>query len=105
LWAAGGHLSASVSGPPSITLELARQQDSGTLLLHLVNFDFRKPVQNLEASVAIPAGYTLREISLQTPDGEPRRVLNFAFRGNAAVFRIPRVAVYSLVLLRLEKSG
>jgi hypothetical protein len=105
VWAAGGELSATASGPPSMTLELARREDASALLLHLVNYNFRKPVQNVEAAVRIPEGYRVREISIQSPDAAQAQIVKPTMRGNVAVFRIPRVPVYSLALLSLEKQN
>jgi hypothetical protein len=70
-----------------------------------VNYNFRKPVQNVEAAVRIPEGYRVREISIQSPDAAQAQMVKPTMRGTVAVFRIPRVPVYSLALLSLEKQN
>ncbi len=102
--AAGAPLSVRVSAPSSVTIELARQTATGNLLLHLVNYNFTKPVQNIEAAVRIPPGYRLQEIILTTPDSGIVQSLPVQLRGDSVVFKIPKLEVYDLVLLRLAPA-
>ena len=102
-WAAGGELSAVVEAPPSVTLELAEQKATGNRLLHLVNYDVAKPVANLPVELRLPAGRKLREAVLVSPDGGNPENLKVTLREGFARFRIPRLNVYDLVLLRMEK--
>ncbi len=102
-WAAGGRLSAKVDAPLSVTLELAEQKTTRNRLLHLVNYDIAKPIANLKAEVRIPEGMRLREAVLESPDSEKPEPLAAAVRDGVASFRIPRLKIYDLVLLRLEK--
>lgn len=102
-WAAGGRLSATVSAPASVTMELTEQKSSSTLLLHLVNFDFRRPVRNIDVSVRLPAGFTISEVTCETPDGNERQAITPAVHGGVASFRIPSLKVYDLALIRLRR--
>ena len=103
-WAARGELSAAVSAPNHVAIELTRQKSTGSLNLHLVNFDLRRSVENLEASVRIPDGFRLREALLASPDGAGDVPLAAAVERGTARLRVPRLAVYDLILLRLEKN-
>ncbi len=102
-WAAQGELSAVVRAPQHVAIELTRQKESGNTNLHLVNFDPRRPVDNIEASVRIPSGLRLREAALATPDQAAARPLRAAAEGGVVRLRIPRLQVYGLVMLRWEK--
>ncbi len=101
-WAAGDRLSVSVEAPLSVTLELAEQKDTGTRLLHLLNYDVSKPLANIPVSVLLPAGRTLGEVTLESPDEDGRQTLNFTVREGVASFRIPKLKIYDLVLLRIQ---
>lgn len=101
-WAARGELSAEVNAPEHVSMELTRQASTGNLALHLVNFDFRRPVEKIEARVRIPEGYTLREAVTATPDGA-RPAIESSVRGGYVHLRVPRLDVYNLTVLRLAR--
>jgi len=102
-WAAGGELTAAVQAPLWVTAELARQASTNTWLLHLVNYNCTKPVSGISVSVRIPAGFRLHEATLQTLDGGSTEMLKVETRGDAASFKVPRLQVYDLILLKLER--
>jgi hypothetical protein len=102
-WAAGNQLSATVDAPLSVTLELAEQKTTGHRLLHLVNYDIANPVSNIPISVRLPEGRRLREAVLVTPDEGDPQTLKPSVRDGVATFRVPRLKVYDLILLRMEK--
>lgn len=101
-WAARGELSAEVTAPEHVSMELTRQNDSGNLALHLVNFDFRRPAGQIEARVRIPEGYTLREVISASPEDEHPSVTSNV-RGGYVHLRLPRLDVYNLTVLRLAR--
>jgi len=103
-WAAGGELTAEVEAPDWVTIELARQRGTGFWLLHLLNFNTTKPVENIGVTMRMPAGMQLREAFVETPDGGGRQLLPVATQGQTVTFRVPRLKVYEVVLLRLEKG-
>jgi hypothetical protein len=103
-WAAGNRLSATVDAPLWVTMELAEQESSHTRLLHLINFKFQEPVKDIPVGLRIPEGFRLREAVLETPDGELSRRLSASGREGLVSLRIPQLAVYDLILLRMEKQ-
>ena len=103
-WAARGALSARVSAPPSVTMELAARPDGGTLLLHLVNYDFRHPAEGIDVSLRAPAGTAGAEVSLESPDGSAAAAIRATVRDGQISFRVPRLAVYSLAVVRLQRK-
>jgi hypothetical protein len=102
VWAAGGQLSATVTAPPSVTLELAERPESKSLLLHLVNYDFRHPVTGIDAEVQLPHGTRVREVVSSTPDAGHEVKLEHATAGGRVKFRIPKLEVYNLAVVRLD---
>jgi len=103
-WAAGGELSVTVDAPLWVTLELARQPSTDTLLLHLINFKVNEPLKQVAAKVRVPDGYVVREAVVETPDSRGAQALKIDAQGAFASFRLPSLKVYDLVLLRLEKK-
>jgi hypothetical protein len=101
-WAARDGLSAEVSAPGSVAMELTRQRGTGNLALHLVNFDFLHPAENIEASVRIPEGWVLREAVSETPDGLSPAI-ETEVRDGIAHLRMRRLDVYTLTVLRLAR--
>lgn len=104
-WAAGGMLSAEVTAPAWVTMELARQASTGDLLLHLVNFRVARPVDNIAAAVRIPQGWRVRQVEMASPDGGASATLSAKLEAGQARFRVPRLQVYALVVLRLERES
>jgi hypothetical protein len=103
-WAAGGELTATVQAPLWVTAELAQQASTNTWLVHLVNYNCTKPASGISVSVHIPAGFRLRGATLQTPDGGGPEMLKVETREGAVSFKVPRLLVYDLILLKLERS-
>ena len=104
-WASGGRLSAQVSAPLSVTLELAEQKSSGAVLLHLVNFDYRHPVRDIDVRLDL-AGLLARtaEVAVESPDeGSETREIRAVERGGRLSFRIPQLQVYDLAVIRAVK--
>jgi len=104
-WAAGEKLSVSVYGPPPLTAELVRQPADNSYLLHLLNFDGAKPAENIRIDFPVPAGYKLREVLLDNPDGNGAHALAFKSAGNIASLVVPKLRLYGLVVFRLEVSN
>jgi len=101
-WAAGGPLSASVEAPLWVTNEVAEQPSSHTRLLHLVNFKDKEPLRDIPVLMQVPEGMRLREVMLKSPDEPAAIPLKFTLAGNVAALRVPRLAIYDLILFRME---
>jgi hypothetical protein len=87
-----------------VTIELAEQKSTRTRLLHLVNYNPTRPQANLAVRVRPPAGFAIKQATLTSPDDNVRQPLALAAAKDGAVsFTIPRLKVYDLVLLSMEK--
>ncbi len=101
-WAAARPLSARVFAPLSVTMELAQQKNSGAILLHLVNFDYRHPVQNIDVDLNVAAASSRTfEITVESPDeGSKASTIRATERAGRLSFRIPRLSTYILAVIR-----
>jgi len=98
-WAAGDRLTLSVQAPLSVAAELVEQRSSGNWILHLVNFDFARPVVNIPVHLRLPEGRNLKEAVMETPDGSGSQLLKASITEGVAFFRVPTLRVYCLVRL------
>jgi hypothetical protein len=104
-WAAGGQLTLSVQAPLSVAAELVEQRSSGNWILHLVNFDFSRPISGIAVKLRQPRGRELKEAVVETPDGSPTQVLKPTIAGGIASFPVPRLRVYDLIQLTFRVVG
>lgn len=103
-WAAHDEFSVRVEAPLSMTMELAQQPSTNSWLLHLLNFQVEKPVTNISVQFRVPAGVTLDQAILDSPDDGVRRILPTRVKDGTLSFVVPRVEVYGLVVLRTRSS-
>jgi Beta-galactosidase len=100
-WAARNRLSAEVTAPDWVTLELARQ-DRGPLLLHLVNYKPATPVQDIRMKIRPPGKFRVIEATLITPENVLGQKLTFKPDSEGVFMVIPSMRVYALVTMKLE---
>ena len=98
-WAAGERLTVSVQAPLSVAVELVEQRSSGVWILHMVNFDFTRPLDNLAVKLRLPKGRVLKEAVAETPDSPATQVLRTTITEGVVSFCVPRLQVYNLVRL------
>jgi len=99
-WAAGKELSVEVKAPLTVTMELAEQENKR--ILHLINFNIEKEksVKDISVSLKIPEGKQVKEVLLLSPDREGTESLPYTFKDGRAVFKVPRLDVYDLVVTK-----
>lgn len=102
-WASNNSLSAVIDAPAWVTMELTEQKMSNTLLLHLLNFKAGQAVQNIPVRVRMPGGYRLRDAAIGVPGASSDLPLQCSNVDDEVSFTIPRLDVYVLVTLKLEK--
>ncbi|MCK9412580.1 MAG: beta-galactosidase trimerization domain-containing protein [Prolixibacteraceae bacterium] len=102
-WASGNSLSLNIEAPLSVTMELAEKEDKRALILHLVNFDSKNAsVSNIKVDVRVPEGKKIIEVTVMTPDGKNDVVLPFNESGNHAIYTVPQLSVYNMVVMKLK---
>ncbi|HEY4289619.1 MAG TPA: putative glycoside hydrolase [Puia sp.] len=102
-WACGNDLLLQVNGPLTVTAGLWEKEDNSALVLHLVNFNYqRQTADSLSVDIRIPEGRRLQQVTVRTPDGRPDENLAFKVDGRHAAFAVPRLAVYDMIVLKLQ---
>lgn len=103
-WAAGTDLSVDVQAPLTVTIELTEQKDKDKMMLHLINFNTRKEklVKDINIGLRIRKGKQVNELILLSPDREGSESLPFTTKDGRAVFKVPRLEVYDLVVVKLK---
>jgi hypothetical protein len=101
-WAANG-VSLDVKAPPTVVVE-PLMQDSGALLLHILNYDVeRRPsVAGMEISARLPHGKTAASVRLYSPDSAAQPTLGHTSKGEWVTFIVPRVQTYSVAKIELK---
>lgn len=99
----GTDLSIDVQAPLTVTIELTEQEDKDKMMLHLINYNIRREelVKDINVSLRIPKGKQVKELLLLTPDREGSESLPFTVKDGRAVFKVPHLEVYDLVVVKL----
>src|SRR5262249_40467302 len=103
-WAAREQFSANVDAPLWVTMELAEQQSTQTRFLHLLNFQPTQPLRDIPIEVRIPDGFRLVEAILEVPEDSLHHVLTFSGRQGLVKSNVPRLNIYNLITLRIERE-
>lgn len=100
-WAAGDNLSINIEAPITVTMELNEKEDKSAWILHLLNFNYSTStaVENIQIDMEIPGTKKVKEIVMETPDGQNER-LAFKASGKRISFSVPRLKVYDMVIVK-----
>jgi hypothetical protein len=103
-WADGKDLSLEIKSPDYVTTELTQSLDQSKLMLHIVNFktEGEQLVKNIDISLRIPKGKQVKELILLSPDSEGSESLPFKVKDDRADFKVPRLEIYDLVVIKLQ---
>lgn len=101
-WAADSSLPVTIEAPIYVTTELTQKEDKSALMLHLLNYDFKKnpSLQNIKVSVNIPDGKTFSQVTVLTPDGRNDETISFRQTGQKIIFTVPVLNTYDLIVLK-----
>lgn len=97
-WAAGEPLTVEVKAPETVTMSLY-SQPTGRHILHLVNYDVEHPVNNIEINLRLPKSSGARSVRMLSPDAEGAKSLVAEQNGQAIRFTVPRLEVYSMLVI------
>jgi hypothetical protein len=102
-WASGNNLSLNVEAPLTVTMELTQKEDKSALILNLVNFDSKVlSVKNIKVDIQVPEGKKVTQVTVMTPDGRDDEIIQCKENGQRAVFTVPQLSIYNLVVMKLE---
>ena len=94
-WAAGS-LSAEISGPLTVTAQIWKQHNN-RIVLSLVNYLPRQPVNEIEVRIAVPSDSSVEKVSVLSPDNTGVDTPSFKQTGGNLSFVIPGLFIYDLV--------
>ncbi len=94
-WAARGRFSARLRGPAACVANVLRRNDTGALVIHVVNFDLRRPARRLVLDLAAPAPARL---TLATPDADTETAIAGRRVPGGLQFKLPPVRHYALLV-------
>jgi hypothetical protein len=102
-WASPADLSIDIQSPLTVTMELTEQKTLDKMMLHLINYnDVKKGlVKDITVSLKIPKGKQVKELRLLSPDKEGTESLSYTVKNGRAVFMVPSLEIYDLVVINL----
>ncbi|MCX6619485.1 MAG: hypothetical protein NTY38_00085, partial [Acidobacteria bacterium] len=103
-WAAGGRFSAEISGPPALVAEISEKPAHGLTMVHLLNYEFRQPVRDVQIDLSLRQGQSVARIDWLSPDDEAVNAITFRQDGSRVRFRVREIAQYGLAVLKI-RSG
>ena len=106
-WASSEAMLLEANASSTTVLEVLEHEESGSLLLHMINYDAaRTPSrENVKISLRAPEGGEVEEVKLLSPDLEESQVLSHRMtqsQGDESrvVFTVPQLQTYNLVVIR-----
>lgn len=98
--ACGNQLSLSVVAPSWLCAELTEQ--TGRRLVHLVNYRAGAPVESIEILLRLPAGKSVKSVTLASPQRRIDADLPFKEQAGAVTFTVPVVNIYEIAQIALK---
>jgi hypothetical protein len=87
------------SAPLTTVMELVNRAESRETMLHLVNFDDRKPTATIDVSVRAQFPGKVMAVTLLSPDSNEPLSLPFVEQDGRVNFTVPSVRLYSLAVI------
>ena len=99
-WASRGDVPLRVSGPDFIGANLVEQRDKRRRIVHLVNYNRQvAAVNNVQVKCAVPEGKSATAVRLYSIESEAGSTVNFRMQDQQAVFTIPKLNKYGMVMV------
>jgi hypothetical protein len=105
-WAAGGRILLQSDANSTIVLEILNQPASGTLLLHMINYNAARvpSVGQIEITLRLPDGREVEQVTVMSPDRGsheviPHKVNSVDEDGATVSFTVPDLETYNLVAI------
>jgi hypothetical protein len=99
-WAAGEELSVEVKAPLTVAAELLEQAETGTLLLHLINYDAKRTPRQENIKVRLHLAAKPGGISVLSPDRESVETIDHTWREGKLDFTVPILETYNVVVIK-----
>lgn len=100
-WATGSDLSLEIEAPLAVTAEITRQNSTGAIIVHLINYDVgRNPVvEYLRVKVAVPNPERIRQVMALSPDAEGIQHITPTIESGKIVSSLQFLRAYSMMVL------
>lgn len=96
-WAANGPLQITVRAPEAVTMNLY-SHPSGRRMLHLVNYDKKRPVQEIEVTLRLPSEKQVSSARLLSPDFDGKTIATEQV-GATVRLSVPLLQTYALLVI------
>ena len=100
-WAAQDELELHIAGPDYLVANLVEQPAKGRRMIHLVNYDAANTpqIKDVELRCATVSGKGATSVRLYSADVDGSQALPFKMQGPNAVFTIPAMKTYCMVVV------
>jgi len=88
-----------VDAPSTTVINLMEKRMTGSTLLHLINFETARRVQEVSVELRKPADKSLKEVLLLSPDFKETETLQAEEDAKAVSFTVPRLEIYDLFVI------
>ena len=96
----GDALSLRVDCTGPVCAELTSQP--GRRLVHLVNYDPRKPVENIRVTICIPSDQRAKSVLVADPLRDKDATIPFEQEGRRVRFVVPKLSIYALAAIQTQ---
>ncbi|HSB16611.1 MAG TPA: alpha-amylase family protein [Bryobacteraceae bacterium] len=103
-WAAAGRFSAEIQAPLTTVAELTQKASDNVVMLHLLNYDERTAVPDVQVDLAVPRGRRVKSVTLLSPDADGTKQLEYTASNGRVRFKVPKLAKYSLAVVGLTSE-
>ncbi len=100
-WAANAEMPVDITGPEFLAANLVWQPENRREMIHLVNYNATNTtsISGIDVVCRLPEGETPKSVKLYGLERDAAVDLPFKIRAHAAIFTVPEVNTYSLVVV------
>ena len=104
-WAAGEALNLQITGPPSLTAELTRQNNGSRYIIHLLNFaGADNPARNVDIQLRLPDVRQVSGVVQLSPEQAEAAPSAFNQADGIVYVSVPQVSIYSIIVVSVNPS-
>lgn len=99
-WTSQGDIPLEVIGPDFLGINLVEQPGKRRRIVHLVNYNRQLPlIENIAVKCVLPEGNSANAVRLYSADSDSYETLDFRMQGSQAVFTVPKLKTYCMVVV------
>lgn len=97
-WASGDSLSLEVKAPVTVVTDMSQNKQLGEIYLHLLNYNYKKPVKNIKIRVKKNKA---KDVICIFPDNKTKK-LKFYVKNDEIMFIVPKLDIYNMIVIKKE---